>query len=159
VCVFTTGCDGQPQTSGLARGLYIQTAERVFWQLGQKQTYAAHVRMPLRARSGRSPIQPVAGSTTIWPTALGSADLVLMSEGPINVAPGTGNRSCFRARLTVWLEIVCLIVAVGEKLQGVSGATCCATARMLATLTTYGSEYKVTIFALITAPHRERLMS
>jgi hypothetical protein len=71
-----------------------------------------------------------------------------------------GNRFCFRARLTIWLGIVCPIVAVCETPNDViGGAACCATARMLATPTTYGSEYKVTFFTLIAEPYQVRLMS
>ena len=71
-----------------------------------------------------------------------------------------GDRSCFRARLTVGLGIVCLIVVVCETPNDViCGAACCATARMLATPTTYGSEYKVRFFTLIADPYQVRLMS
>ena len=41
----------------------------------------------------------------------------------------------------------------------IGGAACCATARMPATPTTYGSEYKVTFFTLIAEPYQVRLMS
>jgi hypothetical protein len=85
--------------------------------------------------------------------SIGIGDFICPLSGVRSGAAScVGNRLLLRERFTVWPENISAFVFVCQRsIQLGDGATWCAATRKLATATTYGSGYKVTLFIGMTS--------